>query len=396
MRKSLASALATAAAISLLVSGCGGAAKPATVPPVQTSPDPQPQTPPPVTTPATPTTPTAPAEQPKPDPEPPKPVKREIPNPVRGIMVSGWYGGSPDLVGPLLKWAKDAGVNTVILDVKAEDGKVSWQSDVPLAKEIGANESKIGDIVKTVQEMHEMGFWVAGRIVTMNDKYLYRGRPAWGIPGFPGGDYSFMDPKNENVWQYNIDIAKAAVRAGVDEIQFDYIRYPEKLVDGYNRDTGADYRTKNINNFLKKAVDELHPLGVKVSADVFGLTTSVAEGDDMQIGQDYRQVAEIVDYVCAMAYPSHYALGTYGLDNPNKHPYETIKVSMGKGLERTQGIPVEKHRPWLQDFTMDGVRYGTPEVTAQIKALHDVGIQSWVLWDPTNKYSRGVDYSKIP
>ncbi len=340
---------------------------------------------------------TPPVQVPKVE-EPPKPVKREMPKPVRGIHVSGWIGGSPDRIGPLLEWAKSVGINTVVLEVKAEDGKVSWKSDVPLAIEIGANESKIGDIEKLVKEMHNQGFWVAGRVVVMNDQFLYKGRPAWGIPGFPGGAYSFMDPKNENVWQYNIDLAKAAVKVGMDEIQFDYIRYPEKLVNGYNRDTDAAYRTGNINGFLKKAMAELKPLGVVVGADLFGLTTSVAEGDDMQIGQDYRQVAEIVDYVAAMAYPSHYANGTYGIPNPDAAPGETVKASMEKALQRTQGIPIEKHRPWIQDFTYPAkgyIPYGINEVSAQVKALKSLGIDSFILWDPSNKYTRGLDYTKL-
>jgi hypothetical protein len=324
-------------------------------------------------------------------------VKRTIPTAQRGIMVSGWYAGSPDLIGPLLDWARQAGINTLVLDLKAEDGKLSWKSDIPLALEIGANESKVGDLAKVIGQMHDMGFWVAGRIVTMNDQFLYKGRPSWGIPGFAGGAYSFMDPKNENVWRYNIDIAKAAVKSGIDEIQFDYIRYPEKLVPGFNKETGPEYRTGNINGFLKQAVSELKPLGVVVSADVFGLTTSVAEGDDMQIGQDYRKVAEIVDYVCAMVYPSHYAKPTYGIADPDKDPYNTVKQSMQKALERTPAVPMAKHRPWIQDFTYPGPdarRYGTAEIMAQIKALHELGIDSWTLWDPQNKYTRGLDYAK--
>lgn len=353
----------------------------------------QPGTPPSGGTPPAPVTPTI--EQPK--PEPPQPLKRTIPNPVRGIHVSGWVAGSPDLIGPLLTWAKSAGLNTLVLDVKAEDGKLSWNSDIPLAIEAGANARKIGDINKLVTQMHDQGFWVVGRIVTMNDQYLYRARPAWTIPGFTGGAYSFMDPKNQNVWRYNIDIARAAVRAGMDEIQFDYIRYPEKLVAGYNKDTGAELRTAAIGGFLKQAVAELKPLGVLISADLFGLTTSVAMGDDMQIGQDYRQVAEIVDYVSAMVYPSHYALGTYGIANPDRAPYETVLQSMTKALERTTGIPITKHRPWIQDFTYPStgaLHYGPAEIRAQVKALQEVGVNSFMLWDPANKYTRGVDFTK--
>jgi hypothetical protein len=392
MRKSVATVLAVVSALSIAMTGCGGAkttapSSPAAPSEQQTAPATPPVTTPPAAEP--------PKTEPAPQPEPPKPVKKEMPNPVHGILLSGWYAGSPDLSGPLLDWAKNAGINTVVLDLKAEDGNISWISEIPMAKAIGANEKKIADFPALIKDLHDRGFWVAGRIVTFNDKYMYRAHPEWGIPGFPGGDYSFMDPKNENVWDYNISVAKEAVKYGVDEIQFDYVRYPDKLVSGYNKDTGPEYRTENIGNFLKKAYSELHPLGVVVGADLFGLTTSVAEGDDMQIGQDYAKVAGIVDYVAAMAYPSHYALNTYGIDNPNRHPYETIKNSMGRALDRTKGVPIEKHRPWIQDFNWDGFRYGPDQIAAQIQALKELGINSYMLWDPSCKFTRGLDYNKL-
>jgi hypothetical protein len=106
-------------------------------------------------------------------------------------------------------------------------------------------------------------------------------------------------------------------------------------------------------------------------------------------------VAGIVDYVAAMAYPSHYALGTYGIDNPNRHPYETIKNSMGRALDRTKGVPIEKHRPWIQDFNWDGFRYGPDQIAAQIQALKELGINSYMLWDPSCKFTRGLDYNKL-
>ncbi|MFZ5814818.1 MAG: putative glycoside hydrolase [Bacillota bacterium] len=387
---------------SLLLAACSG--KPADGPKTEPAPssqqNPTPAQPPsagetaqPPTQPApTAPEPAKPAEPSKPA-EPPKPVKREMPKPVRGILVTGWYAGTPHLVWPLLDWAKEAGINTIVLDIKAEDGFLSWESDIPLAREIGANKRKIADLPKFIAEVKERGFWVSGRIVVMNDQWLYKARPEWGIPGFPGGPYSFMDPKNENVWRYNLDIAKAAIAAGVDEIQWDYIRYPEKLVDGYNKNTTAEYRTSHINSFFKRSMEELKPLGVVVGADLFGLTTSVAEGDDMEIGQDYRQAAEILDYVAAMAYPSHYAPNTYGLPNPNAAPYETIKHSLGKAIERTPGIPLEKHRPWIQDFSMGGVTYGPDEVMAQVRALEELGIHSFMLWDPSCKFTR-ISYKK--
>lgn len=348
-----------------------------------------------------------PADGPEPEPGPERPagppvlpagppvVRREMPNPVRGLLVTGWYAGSPDLVWPLLDWAKAAGLNTIVVDLKAEDGYVSWNADVPLAHEIGAIREKIRDFPGFIQEAKKRGFWVVGRIVVMNDQFLYKARPEWGIPGFSGGPYSFMDPANENVWQYNIDIAKAAIRAGVDEIQWDYIRYPEKLVEGYNKNTTPEYRVGNITAFLRRSMEELKPLGVVVGADLFGLTTSVAEGDDMEIGQDYYSVAQIVDYVAPMVYPSHYHPYTYGLPNPNAAPYETVWNSMKRAIERSPGIPLEKHRPWIQDFSLDGITYGAAEVTAQVRALKDLGIHSFMVWDPSCKFTRDIDYSSL-
>jgi hypothetical protein len=340
--------------------------------------------------------PTPPAPTPKP-PEPPKPLPKVAPKPVRGITVSGWYAGSPELVWPLLDWAKTAGLNTIVLDLKAEDGLLSWESDVPLAKEMGANEKKVGNLSEFIKTAQSKGFWVAGRIVCFNDTVAYKAQPTWRIPGFEGQGYAFIDPKNQDAQNYNIAIAKEAVKNGIDEIQFDYVRYPEKWVDGYNRDTTFDYRVGNIVGFLKKAYGELKPLGVVVGADLFGLTTSVDQGDDMKIGQDYKSVAEVLDYVSAMAYPSHYDRGTYGIDNPDAHPYETVKASLQKAIERTPGIPLEKHRPWIQDFTYPSAGatvYGAEQVMAQVRALRELGIENFMLWDATNKYSRGSNFNE--
>ncbi|HWI64436.1 MAG TPA: putative glycoside hydrolase [Symbiobacteriaceae bacterium] len=398
MRKPVATALAVVSALSLVLTGCGGAKtqpKPPAAEQQQTPPATTPE--PPKTEPQTPA-PTTPAPT-TPAPEPAKLPAREMPKQVRGIMLSGWYAGSPDLYKPLLDWAKSAGINTVVLDIKAEDGKITWETDIPLAKEIGSNERKVGDIKKLMADLHERGFWVAGRIVIMNDQYLYRARPSETIPGFTGGAYSFMNPESKVVYDYNMAIAKAAVEAGVDEIQLDYIRYPynKEAQPFINANTNRETRKAAINNFVKNAITDLRKLKpeIKVSVDVFGLTTSVDLGDDMKIGQDYREIAEIADAIAPMMYPSHYAAGTYGLANPNASPYETIRHSMEDALRRTIGIPAEKHRPWIQDFNYDGVIYGPDKIMAQVRALNDMGVTQWMLWDPSNKYTRNVKFADV-
>lgn len=387
----------------LLLSAC--AKGPATDPPSPAPNDPPAQenpkeTPPenPGTNPETPNgKPVEPQETPteKPVETPPPAPKMEVPVEVRGIQVTGWIAGTGETLEDLLTWAKGAGINTVVVDIKAEDGRLSWDSTVPLAEEIGANISKIADLQERVAKFHEYGFWVIGRVVVFSDPLLYAARSEWAVPGLQGTGYTFMKPMEEKVWEYNLEVAKAAVAAGVNEIQFDYIRFPERLIDGYNRDTTPEFRTGHINSFLKRAVESLHPLGAKVGAAVFGLTTSVVEGDDMQLGQDYRQVAEIVDHIAPMIYPSHYALGTYGLDDPDKAPYETVKRSMEDALKRSPGVPLEKHRPWIQDFTYPAagyMKYGKAEVEGQIRALAELGIKSYLVWDPESKFTRTVEY----
>lgn len=361
---------------------------PATPPAPAPAPAPAPSAEPPVAA-----QPPAPAVVPT-SPAAPVPSPRQVPPIVRGIHLSGWFAGAAHLNAELLGWARQAGINTVVVDLKAEDGRLSWKSDIKLAEEIGANTAKIADFPAFIQKLRADGFWVVGRIVCFNDPYLYRARPEYRIPGFDGQKYAFVRPMEKAVQDYNLDIARAALAAGVDEIQFDYIRFSEKLVPGYNQDTTAAFRTGIINGFLRRAVAELKPLGAVISADVFGLTTSVEEGDDMQIGQDYRQIAAIVDYISPMMYPSHYARGTYGIPDPDKDPYNTVKRSMEKALARTPDLPREKHRPWIQDFTYPAPGYKPytrADVEAQIRALRELGVKSFLLWDPANKYVRSTN-----
>jgi hypothetical protein len=396
LRRSIALLVAGTALLSACVGkpAAGPSSPPSLSPPAQQPVAPLPVVAPPIVTPPVPVDPVVvkPAEPAETPIVPPlAPARMVLPEAVRGIQVTGWVAGLGETLDNLLTWARGAGINAVVLDLKAEDGKLSWNSDIPLAREVGANVPKVADLARTVARFREQGFWVIGRIVVFNDPVLYRARPEWGIPGFDGRGYSFLRPMEEQVWDYNLAIAQAAAAAGVNEIQFDYIRFPERWAAGYNLDTTAEFRTGFINGFLRRAVSELKPQGLYVSAAIFGLTTSVAEGDDMRIGQDYRAIAEIVDFVSAMIYPSHFARGTYGLEDPDRAPYETIKRSMERALLRTDGVPIAKHRPWIQDFTYPAPgyhKYGKEEVEAQIQALAELGIKSYLLWDPASKFSR--------
>jgi len=316
--------------------------------------------------------------------------------PVRGLYLTGWSAGLDGKFYELLKYAKSSGLNAMVIDVKDDDGLITFPSKIPLAQEIGSNSHKIKDIAARVKTLKENGIYPIARIVVFVDPVLAAKRPAWAILNGKFKDrrgLAWTNPFNREVWKYNVDVAKEAVAAGFKEIQFDYVRFPEKNIPGVTEGVGKEKRVEAIAGFLRYARQELEPLGVFVSADVFGLTTTVV--DDMKIGQDYATVAGIVDYICPMVYPSHYNPGLFGLKNPNANPYETVYQSMLNARKKTPDLPLEKHRPWIQDFSLYGIHYGRAEVEAQIRALAKAGIHQFILWDPSNRYTRGVDYSLI-
>lgn len=313
---------------------------------------------------------------------------------VHGLYMTGWVAGS-DRFYELVDLMKRTGLNAVVIDVQDDDGYISWETEIPLAREIGAHEVKIANIEERLQFLKENGIYTIGRIVVYADPLLGRSRPDLSIQGGRFIDtrgIRWPDPYNREVWAYKVEIAKEAARRGFDEIQFDYIRFPEHRIAGYNYQVPVAQRTEAVEGFLRYAADELKPLGVYIAADVFGLTTSVEEGDDMEIGQDYAGIAEIVDYILPMVYPSHYAPGTYGVKNPNAAPGQIVYESLVAAQKRTWGVDRRKHRPWIQDFDL-GKDYTRADVEDQIRGLARAGIYQWILWDPNNRYTDGVDYS---
>lgn len=312
---------------------------------------------------------------------------------IHGLYMTGWIAGS-DKFYELVDYMKASGLNAAVIDVQDDDGLLSWETEIPLAKEIGANEVKIRDIEARIRFLKENGIYTIGRIVVYADPLLGSKKPEMSILQGQFIDtrgIRWPDPYNQAVWAYKVAIAKDAARRGFDEIQFDYIRFPEHRIEGYNYHVPVARRTEAIEGFLRYARKELAAENVYLAADVFGLTTSVEPGDDMEIGQDYARMAEIVDYILPMVYPSHYAPGTYGIGDPNAAPGQIVYESLVRAQQRTWGMDVRKHRPWIQDFTY-GKQYTRADIEDQIKGLARAGIYQWILWDPNNQYTRGVDY----
>jgi hypothetical protein len=310
---------------------------------------------------------------------------------VRGIHLSSWGSGSKKLRRELIGRIKNSVINTVVVAVKEVDGKV-YIPGVEMAHRYGAYAPAISQPEDMLKDFKEAGLYTVARIVVFKDKVMPERRADMAVRA-PGGELwranngsTWLDPYNRQVWAYTLDVAERAARLGFDEIQFDYLRYPTEgktSLCRYTKPHTQKNAIANLKDFLLYARSRLKPYDVKISADVFGLTTTAK--DDMGIGQDIRTITRYVDYVYPMMYPSHYYTGEYNLKNPNSQPYKVIDRGLTDALKRL-GPDYAKLRPYLQDFDM-GVRYGPHEVRAQIIAARRNLLESWVLWNASNRYT---------
>jgi hypothetical protein len=315
--------------------------------------------------------------------------------PVKGIYVGSNQPGIPKYLNNLVALADRTEINGFVVDVKDDWGLLTYSANVPLAQKLGLiDKTRIPDVDSLLATLQEHNIIPIARVVCFKDKSLAKKRPDLAIQSKKGGmwaDYkglNYTNPYNHEVWEYLVEIAEDAARHGFREIQFDYVRFP---TDGPISQAvyPGQYCSKVdcIAGFLAFAHQRLEKLGVWVSADVFGIVIEDTK-DTLTIGQKYDKVAQNVDIVCPMVYPSHYTAGSYNLDNPNASPYELITAAMKQTTERLAGTGA-MGRPWLQDFTL-GVKYGVPEVKAQIKAAEEQGYNEWILWDPSLTYTEGA------
>lgn len=310
---------------------------------------------------------------------------------VRGIHLTCWGAGSARSRQELIKKISRSVINTVVVAIKETDGKV-YIPGVEKAAKWGSHEPAITDPEGMLKDFKDAGLYTVARIVVFKDKVLPSIRKDLAVRSADGNLWrsrngaTWVDPYSHEVWDYNLDIAERAARLGFDEIQFDYIRYPSEgdtSLCRYSKPHNRQTATANLKDFLDYARRRLSPYKVKISADVFGLTTTVK--DDMGIGQDIKTLASGADYVYPMMYPSHYAPGEYNLKSPNASPYKVINRGLKDALVKL-GPHYAQLRPYLQDFSL-GWRYGPYEVRAQLLATRLNLLESWVLWNAGNKYT---------
>jgi hypothetical protein len=314
---------------------------------------------------------------------------------VRGIYLNAWAAGSPAKLARLVELANQTEINSFVIDVK-EGGQISYRSQVPLARQIGADQPHIRDIRAVLRQLRDNGIYPIARIVVFRDAVLAKARPDWAVRHVDGGDWidsyghMWVDSYNRHVWDYNIAIAREALELGFSEVQWDYVRFPDvpRALMRVAHWPAQEARSKadGISEFLLYSREQLRAYDVPVTADVFGLTVSAR--DDMGIGQQWEKMVDATDVLLPMVYPSHFARGSYGIAEPNSAPFETVRTAMEHAVRRTAGVAgAATIRPWLQDFTLGSPRYGPYHVRAQIDAVYAAGLQEWVLWHPGSNYT---------
>jgi hypothetical protein len=321
---------------------------------------------------------------------------------VKALYLTGWTVSSTIRLNHFIDIAKTTEINSYVLDIKDDDGYVGYDSQLPEVIKSGTSMKKYNPD-KVLKAFHDNGVHVIGRIVCFKDPVYSIKRSDLAVKNTAGGLWkdkkgkTWLNPYNKNCWTYLIDIAKEGVQKGFDEIQFDYVRFPDGGIKKTMDLSGADKeKYEKIDEFLAYAKKELP--NVKVSADVFGIICE-SPADVEGIGQNLEYVGKDVDYISPMLYPSHFALGqtVNGITfaKPDFEPYKVVYNSLIKAKDRISKVSGYNAdvRPYLQDFTAswlhkgDYQSYGAEQVKAQIKAVYDAGYDEWILWDATNKYT---------
>lgn len=334
---------------------------------------------------------------------------------VKGIYVTS-NSTQGKKMDELVKFIKDSNLNTMVIDVKDDTGNITMKLNTG-NKQVDKNTLDIVDGKKLLKKLHDNNIYPIARIVTFKDTKLANEHPEWTFKNSDGsvwtngkGD-SFVNPFMKEVWKYDIDVAKAAAKAGFQDIQFDYVRFPEGFENQadsltYNKGeyknsqmSSGDQRVDTITKFLEYANKELKPMGVNVSADVFDYSALVENAPG--IGQSFPKISKNVDAISSMIYPSHWSNGDFGLQAPDTEPYKTVNryIQKENSLLDTLGKDKPISRPWIQDFTAsylgagNYIDYDAKAISEEVQALKDNGVNEFLLWNAGNDYTEGVNYN---
>jgi len=305
------------------------------------------------------------------------------------------YGiGDKKLRESALKLIADTEINSLVIDVKGDRGLIPYRSSIPLAAEIGAQKViTVKDMKGAVQALKDKGIYTIARIVVFKDNLLGEAKPDLAIKTADGKIWRdrenlvWVDPSKKEVWDYAVSIAIEAAKNGFDEIQFDYVRFPDRKGLVFSIPNTEANRIGAISGFLTEARKKLAPYNVFLSADIFGYVAWNL--NDTEIGQKIDRLAPAVDYISLMLYPSGFQWGIPGYRNPVANSNKIVYLTLKKAHERTN-LPTNRFRPWLQafrDYAFDRRHFTGVEIREQIKATEDFSSDGYMLWNPRNVYS---------
>jgi hypothetical protein len=308
-----------------------------------------------------------------------------------------FYGiGERSLRESALKLIQETELNGLVIDMKGDRGMIPYKSSIPLASEIGSQKiTTVKDMYELVRILKEKHVYTIARIVVFKDNLLALKMPSLAVKTQRGEvwhdreNLAWVDPFKKEVWDYNIQIAIEAAQYGFDEIQFDYIRFPDASELQFSMPNTEENRVKAISEFLMDAKKRLKPYNVFLSADIFGYVCWNL--NDTLIGQKLEELIGYLDYLSPMLYPSGFQYGIPGYRFPVANPHEIVYLSLRRAQERSRLSSV-RFRPWLQafrDYAFDRRGFNGHEIRSQINAAEEFGSHGWMLWNPCNNYSRG-------
>ena len=310
---------------------------------------------------------------------------------IKGIYLNSYDFLNSEKMSSIKAIIDETVINTLVIDVKTDNGHLMYDSDVLESYEINNERVKFNkESLKDLKNNHNI--YLIGRVVAFQDPLFAKTYEKSAVFDsktnsiFSKNGQYFLDPSDQKSRNYVLNVAIEACGLGFDEIQFDYIRYPDTSHSNlaYKEESTFNNRTRNINSFLDEATEILHGEGCLVSADIFGYVLQTKS--DNGIGQHLESIVQSVDFISPMVYPSHYSNGSFGYQYPNKYPYEVISAALNDGLSR--GIEIKQLRPYLQGFW-----HTTEDVRLNIKAAEDMGLD-WIIWNNSSMYDANY-FTKI-
>lgn len=306
---------------------------------------------------------------------------------IRGIYITASTAASDhfmDIVDALIR----SGGNAVVMDIEVSGGKLAFIPESAYLTSINPGSTKLDKLKSLIKELHRKDIYVIARQVIFNDPYTAAKKPEWRIKYKDGSlfDYRWLDPSHPEVQRYNLLITREVAKLGFDEIQYDYIRFPDgyHYYEDYYYDETTKERWEVINDFLKDAKKITDEYEIKLGVDVFGATIW-GNVDWKLVGQYIPEIAKSVDVIYPMTYPSHVSPGYYGYHNPYGDPYSFVQGSIEKFVEAADGNA--EIRTWVQGFPLKAPNFGPWYVQEQVRGTYDGGANDFVIWSPGNKYS---------